>query len=67
MGHNLYQILKRLLSDSRLFSYSKYYDLRQIGEYIWKDGENLKDHISYPIYSMIANRIEIKTILQISD
>ena len=56
MGHNLYQILKRLLSDSRLFSYGKYYDLRQIGEYIWKDGDNHQDHISYPIYSMIANK-----------
>ena len=56
IGHNLYQILKRLLSDSLLFNYGKYYDLRQIGEYIWKDGDNHQDHISYPIYSMIANK-----------
>jgi two-component system, OmpR family, response regulator ChvI len=55
MGHNLYHILKRLLSDSQLFSYGKYYDLRQIGEYIWKDGDN-QDHISYPIYSIIASK-----------
>ena len=51
MGHNLYHILKRLLSDSRLFSYGKYYDLQQIGEYIWKDGDN-QDHI----YSIIASK-----------
>jgi CheY-like chemotaxis protein len=55
IGHNLYQILKRLLSDSLLFNYGKYYDLRQIGEHIWKKGDN-QDFISYPVYSIIANK-----------
>jgi CheY-like chemotaxis protein/class 3 adenylate cyclase len=54
IGHNLYQILKRVLSDSRTFDYAKYYDLRQIGEYIWNKGDN-QEHISYPVYSIIAN------------
>jgi two-component system response regulator ChvI len=54
IGHNLYQILKRL-SDSRLFNYGKYYDLRQIGEYISDKGDN-QEQISYPVYSVIANK-----------
>ena len=38
IGYNLYQILKGLFSDSLPFSYSKYYDLQQIGEYTVEGG-----------------------------
>ena len=54
IGHNLYQILARLLSNSQLFDYGKYYNLRQIGEHIWNKGDN-QENISYPVYSIIAN------------
>jgi class 3 adenylate cyclase len=66
IGHNLYQILKRLLSDSLLFNYGKYYDLQQIGEHIWKKGDN-QDFISYPVYSIIANKDRNKDSLLTSD
>jgi two-component system response regulator ChvI len=62
IGHNLYQILKGLFSDSLLFNYSKYYDLRQTGEYILKKEDN-QEHISYPIYSIIANKKNNEDIL----
>jgi two-component system, OmpR family, response regulator ChvI len=55
IGHNLYQILKGLFSDSLPFSYIKYYDLQQIGEYSWKEEGNQR-HISYPIYSIISGK-----------
>ena len=54
IGYNLYQILKGLFSDSLSFSYSKYYDFQQIGEYTWK--EDNQQHISYPVYSIIVNK-----------
>ena len=54
IGHNLYQILKGLFSDSSSFSYSKYYDFQQIGKYTWK--EDNQQHISYPVYSIIVNK-----------
>lgn len=54
IGHNLYQILKGLFSDSLSFSYSKYYDFQQIGKYTWK--EDNQQHISYPVYSIIVNK-----------
>jgi two-component system, OmpR family, response regulator ChvI len=62
IGHNLYQILKGLFSDSLPFSYSKYYDLQQIGEYSWK-GEGNQMHISYPLYSIVANKDRNKGFL----
>jgi two-component system, OmpR family, response regulator ChvI len=52
IGHNLYQTLKRI-SYSHLFSYGKYYDLQQIGEHIWKKGDN-QEYNSYPVYSIIS-------------
>jgi CheY-like chemotaxis protein len=45
--------LKRIFY-SHLFSYGKYYDLRQIGEHIWKKGDN-QEYSSYPVYSIISN------------
>ena len=54
IGYNLYQILKRIFSDSLSFRYSKYYDFQQIGEYTWEEGN--QQHISYPVYSIIANK-----------
>ena len=54
IGHNLYQILRRL-SDSQLFSFGKYFDIQQIGEHIWDKGDN-QEHISYSVYSIIANK-----------
>jgi two-component system, OmpR family, response regulator ChvI len=53
IGHNLYQTLKSI-SDSHLFSYGKYYDLQQIGEHIWRKGDN-QEYNSYPVYSIISN------------
>ena len=57
IGHNLYQIIKSLFSESFSFhsSYSKYYDFKQIGEYTWKE-ERSQQHISYPVYSIIVNK-----------
>jgi two-component system, OmpR family, response regulator ChvI len=67
IGHNLYQILKGgLFSDSLPFSYSKYYDLQQIGEYSWKEEGNQR-HISYPLYSIVANKDRNKGFLLIID
>jgi hypothetical protein len=43
----LYQTLKGI-SNSHLFSYGKYYDLRRIGEHIWKKGDN-QEYNSYPV------------------
>jgi two-component system, OmpR family, response regulator ChvI len=53
IGHNLYQILKRI-SDSHLFNYGRYFDLKQIGEHVWKGGDS-QSHNSYPVYSIISN------------
>ncbi|CAN5420897.1 hypothetical protein BH18THE2_BH18THE2_06540 [soil metagenome] len=58
IGNNLYHVLKGLFSDSLPSNYSKYYDLRQIGDYSWKEEGNQR-HISYPLYSIVANRIGI--------
>jgi CheY-like chemotaxis protein len=55
VGHNLYQILKRLFSDSLPFSYGKYYDIVQTGEYFLEKKGNQK-YISYPVYSIVANK-----------
>jgi two-component system, OmpR family, response regulator ChvI len=57
IGHNLYQIIKSLFSESFSFhsTYSKYYDFQQIGEYTWKE-ERSQQHISYPVYSIITNK-----------
>jgi two-component system, OmpR family, response regulator ChvI len=54
IGHNLYQVLRRL-SDSQLFSFGKYFDIQQIGEHTWYKGDN-QEHISYLVYSIIANK-----------
>jgi CheY-like chemotaxis protein len=54
IGHKLYQILRRLL-DSQFFSFGKYFDIQQVGEYIWDKGDN-QEHISYSVYSIIANK-----------
>jgi CheY-like chemotaxis protein len=61
IGHNLYQIIKSLFSESFSFhsSYSKYYDFEQIGEYTWKE-ERSQQHISYPVYSIITNKDRTK-------
>lgn len=55
IGHNLYQILKRLFSDSLPFNYGKYYDILQTGEYFLEKKGN-QEHISYPVYSIVANK-----------
>jgi CheY-like chemotaxis protein len=62
IGYNLYQILERLFSDSLSFSYSKYYDFKQIGEYTWKEEGN-QQRISYPVYSILANKDRNKGFL----
>jgi two-component system response regulator ChvI len=61
IGHNLYQIIKSLFSESFSFhsTYSKYYDFEKIGEYTWK-GEGGQQHISYPVYSIIASKDRTK-------
>jgi two-component system response regulator ChvI len=53
IGHNLYQTLKRI-SYSYLFSYGKFFELQQIGEHVWKKGDN-QEYNSYPVYSIISN------------
>ena len=53
IGNNLYQTLKEIFY-SHLFNYGKYYDLRQIGEHIWKKGDN-QEYNSYPVYSILTN------------
>jgi two-component system, OmpR family, response regulator ChvI len=61
IGHNLYQIIKSLFSESFSFhsTYSKYYDFEKIGEYTWKE-ERSQQHISYPVYSIIASKDRTK-------
>jgi CheY-like chemotaxis protein len=53
IGHNLYQTLKRI-SYSYLFNYGEFFELQQIGEHVWKKGDNQEYH-SYPVYSIISN------------
>jgi len=55
VGHNLCQILKRLFSYSLPFSYGKYYDIVQTGEYFLEKEGNQK-YISDPVYSIAANK-----------
>jgi two-component system, OmpR family, response regulator ChvI len=58
IGHSLYLILRKLPLDSLPFNYAKYYDFKQIGEYFWEDSS--QNRISYPVYSVIANKDENK-------
>lgn len=53
IGHNLYQTLKEIFY-SHPFNYGRYFELQQIGEHIWKKGDN-QEYNSYPVYSIITN------------
>jgi two-component system, OmpR family, response regulator ChvI len=61
IGHNLYQTLKRV-SYSNLFNYGKFFELQQIGEHVWKMGDN-QGYSSYPVYSIISNEDRNRSLL----
>jgi CheY-like chemotaxis protein len=61
IGHNLYQTLKRV-SYSNLFNYGKFFELQQIGEHVWKKGDN-QEYNSYPVYSIISNEDRNRSLL----
>jgi two-component system, OmpR family, response regulator ChvI len=61
IGHNLYQTLK-IVSYSNLFNYGKFFELQQIGEHVWKKGDN-QEYSSYPVYSIISKGDRNRSLL----